>query len=163
MAKSEMTFDQFLFDVPAAQQPFAVKVNELFANEGYTFAVTPAKSGPVASYQHPKTRKVALNFVFRKSGLQVRIYADHICHDEPLLEMMPEIMAQKMLKSPICRRLHDPTKCNARCPMGYTFTLRGQEIKKCRYSCFLLPVTEENEGYLLKLIESEMHGRDDDA
>ena len=40
---------------------------------GFTEEIKEAKSGPVLSYM--KDRKVLLNYVYRKSGIKVRLYA----------------------------------------------------------------------------------------
>ena len=160
----EMTlFEQFMQDVPPSGHPFAHRVNALLEQNSCAFALKAAASGPVASYNDPWTKKVLINFVFRSKRLHLRVYADHASQDAALMAVMPKDMAEKMLKSPICRRLHDPMKCNARCPKGYTFTLRGDQIMKCRYSCFLLEVTEPREDYLMQLIERELNGRQPQA
>ena len=163
MAQDVSLFEQFLLDVPPNWHPFVYRINALLDETGHDFALTSAVSGPVASYRDPKSKHVVINYVFRRKKLHVRIYADHVCQDATLLAEMPEDMAEKMRKSPVCRRLLDPTKCNPRCRMGYTFVLRDELIKKCRYSCFLLEVTESREPYLLALIQSEVHGRAADA
>lgn len=43
---------------------------------GFTEEIKEAKSGPVLSYT--KDKKVLLNYVYRKSGIKVRLYAAEI-------------------------------------------------------------------------------------
>jgi hypothetical protein len=68
-------------------------------------------------------------------------------------------MKKTIESAPICKRLHDPDKCNSRCPMGYTFELNGNLYKNCRYNSFIFPVNEENHEAIRQFLEREMQER----
>jgi hypothetical protein len=159
MAKEEIKFESFLENVSLENMSFVQDMHAFMLEKGCGFKIEAAKSGYVFSYLMPKTKKVVLNYVFRKSGMLVRIYADNIAKYPQLLETLPETLIEAVEKAPICKRLADPTKCNARCPMGYTFDLRGKTYKNCRYNAFLLSVNGESQGPLRGFIEREMQER----
>ncbi len=160
MAKEKIEFESFLENVSADNLGFVRDMHAYMEANNCAYKIEPAKSGGyVFSYLLPKTKKVIINYVFRKKGMLVRVYADNLPKYADLLEALPEPLIKSIEAAPICRRLHDPTKCNARCPMGYSFTLRGNSYKNCRYNCFLLDVTPESHSALRGFIEKEMEQR----
>jgi len=96
-----------------------------------------------------------MNFVFRKTGLVVRIYCDYVGDYVDSVESLPEPMIKAIEKAPTCKRFNNPPHCNPKC-IGYIFKLNGIEHKKCRYNCFLLPVNEENIPIIKSLTENEI-------
>lgn len=159
MEKQALTYDTFLLDVSPLQRPFVDQIHALLTGSGCNVEVAQAKSGYVVSYQYDAKKHVLANYVFRKKGLIIRIYGDNVGTYQALLETFPEVMKKAIAKASICRRLHDPTKCNARCPMGNVFTLDGEEHKKCRYNNFLLFVDEESTPHILQFLQQEMDAR----
>lgn len=152
-------YDTFLLDVPPMQMPYVQQINALLLQNGCTVRVEPAKSGYVVSYDHAGSKRVLANFIFRKKGVMIRIYADHVVGYQEILAEMPPALRAAVSKAPICRRLHDPAKCNARCPMGNVFTLDGVEHKKCRYNNFIILVDEAGYPAIQALIEKEAAAR----
>lgn len=159
MDKQVLSFENFLFNVSPQYQPFVQKVHDELLGQGYKLKLEMAKSGYLVSYGHPKTKRSILNFVFRKSGLVIRVYADHLSRYSDFLGMLPDGMMKIIAKSPLCKRLIDPMACNQRCPMGYAFEVGGEWYKKCRYNCFLLPVNDESVSFLETFIAHEMKER----
>jgi len=100
-----------------------------------------------------------LNFLFRKSGLFVRIYADNFSRYTDFLNCLPEKMEKEIAKASVCKRLIDPATCNPKCIMGYDFSIRDNRYQKCRYSCFQFAVNFESVPVLSEFIERERRER----
>lgn len=158
MAKSKETipFEDFIAIVAPDTVPFVLELDRLMREAGCTVGIESAKSGYVVSYKHPGTGKVLANFVFRKKGLLIRIYADHIMKYMDLLETLPPAMKAKVAKAPLCRRLVNPELCNPHCPKGYEFLLEGEGHQKCRYNCFLFFLEEEANPSIRAMVEKEL-------
>lgn len=152
-------FEDFLKDVNPFYHEFVEKLNGFLLQNGCSITMEPAKNGCLVSYRHTKTKRSVLNFVFRKSGLVARIYADNLNKYGDILTMLSESLIKIIKKAPDCKRLLDPAKCNGRCPMGYTFTLKDALYKKCRYNCFLLPVNFESMPFIKAAVECEIKER----
>lgn len=152
----EMQFEDFLKDISPVYHQFVCQINDYLLQNGCKTKFETAKNGCLVSYQHIKTKRVILNFVFRKSELHTRIYADNLNDDQNILKMLPNAIIKIIEKSLVCKRHFDPAACNARCPMGYVFTLNGTVHKKCRYNCFLLPVVFESMQFIQAVIENEI-------
>ncbi len=159
MQKNEIPFEDFIANVTPDNEGFVSEVHSELIRRGCTYKIESAKNGHVLSYIMPTTKKTLLNYVFRKSGMIVRIYGDGISGYSEILEALPEGMVKGIEKAPLCKRLHDPAKCNSRCPMGYIFTINGTEHKKCRYSCFMFSVNEEHHAAIRRFIEREFSDR----
>lgn len=157
MAKEDIRFEDFLMTVEPGNLDFVIGLHGFLLQSGCEVKIQSAKSGYVVSYYLAK--RAVLNYVFRKKGLTVRIYGDHIGHYNDLLETLPDGMVKTIEKAPICKRLADPAKCNSRCPMGYIFTLRGSGYQKCRYNGFLFLVDESSGPYIKKFLENEIKER----
>ena len=151
-------FNDFLATVEPENRDFAAQMHEFLTEQGYTQKIDTAKNGYVVSYNDTEG-KVLVNFVFRKSGLVIRIYGNNISSYEDFLAALPQEMMKKVEKSPICRRLWDPTKCNSRCQMGYTFTLSDKEYRSCRFSCFMFKINDDNNPSIMDFIKKEMSYR----
>ena len=158
--KAKYTMDQFLMDVLPDNLPFVMEVHENLTQRGYQTKVELAKSGYVLSYLHPKTKKTLLNYVFRKNGMLLRLYGDHLKSYLDIVQNLHEPLLAQIGKHPDCKRLLDPTACSSRCPMGYAFAVGDTMYRKCRYGCFLLPVNGETVPHLRTLVEKEAQARD---
>ena len=159
MPKDEIKFEDFLLNVSPGNMGFVHDVHDYMIQNGCTYKIEAAKSGYVFSYILPKTKKVIVNYVFRKNGMIIRIYGDNISKYMDILSTLPDGMVKSIEKAPVCKRLADPAKCNSRCPMGYVFTLNGKTYKNCRYSSFMFEVKEENFPAIHDFIEWEMRER----
>lgn len=159
MEKNQATYEDFLRDVGPGQRPDVDMIYAFLTEKGCTVRVEHAKSGYVASFVTPEGKTLA-NFIFRKKGVVIRIYGDHVGQYESLLEEMPADMQKTITKAGLCRRLHDPSKCNARCPMGNVFTLAGETHKKCRYNNFLFLLGPETSPYVEKMLAHEWAARE---
>jgi hypothetical protein len=158
-AKEVIPYEDFLANVPPYNLDFINSVNDFMLQNGCAYKIEAAKNGHVLSYLTPKTKKVLLNYVFRKNGMVARIYGDGINKYAEVLVSLPENMAAAIEKSPVCKRLIDPAACNSRCSMGYAFTLKGGEHKKCRYNSFMFEIKEENYTAIRLFIENELRER----
>ncbi len=154
--KETLTFESFIANVYPPYQQDLTALHEKLLAQGLTFKAEQAASGPVISYQLNK--KTVFNFIFRKSGMLVRLYGENLHRYEGLLENLPESLNKAIIKASICKRLTATAPCNSRCPMGYTFHFQGQEVKKCRYN-IILPVDDETLPIILNLVEQEIAAR----
>jgi hypothetical protein len=153
MPKEKLGFDAFIIAVPPMYEQDMRIFHEKLLTQGLELKVEQAASGPVASYTLNK--KTVFNCVFRKNGMFVRLYGEHLAEYENLLENLPEDMVKAFEKAAVCKRLAGTAPCSDRCPMGYVFHFRGAEVKKCRYS-LLLPVGDESLPIITALIENEI-------
>lgn len=158
MATSKVSFQTFLDTVEPQYRPFVAEQHTLLEDTCICI-IKEAKSGYVLSYIHGRTGRVLANYVFRKQGLALRVYADHIAQDMDILEALPESMCLSMERAPDCKRLLDPQACNAKCPMGYTFLLMGNIQQKCRNNCFFFFLRDETMPHLRKLLAREVAAR----
>jgi len=100
-----------------------------------------------------------VNFLFRKNGFLVRIYADHLGKYADFLNSLPEKMEKEIKKAPVCKRLIDPEDCNPKCITGYDFLIRDSRYQRCRYCCFQFSVNPEMVPVLSEFIENERKER----
>lgn len=159
MEKKVLRLENFLSDISPDFEPMIREINDRLVQSGCEVKLQEAKSGHVVSFADPATKKVVANFVARKKGPVIRIYGDHYTEYLDLINTLPEKMRKDIEKASVCRRLIDPTKCNARCPMGYELTIGETLHQKCRYSCFMFPVNGENTPAILGLLEREVAER----
>lgn len=115
-----------------------------------------AKSGFVVSYVLPATKRTIATFVTRKSGIKVRIYAEHISQYQDVLDTFPQKVKAEIVKASTCKRLVNPADCNPRCPMGYTFVMEQEQYQKCRYMAFLLSLNEVSLPWIQQLLDKEL-------
>jgi len=152
----KLQFSDFLNNVDIFYRDFVIDLDNYLSENKAKIKIQLAKNGYVASYSHPKDKKVMFNYVFRKSGIIMRIYADNLNKYIDVIENLPEKVLKKALGAGDCKRLIDPTKCSSRCQMGYDFTIGGERYKKCRFNCFMIPLNDENIPHLRQIIEREM-------
>ncbi|NLW78681.1 MAG: hypothetical protein GXY32_04630 [Ruminococcaceae bacterium] len=161
MAKEKTTipFEDFIAVVDPATVPFVMTLDSLMRSAGCTVGIEPAKNGYVVSYKHTGSGRVLANFVFRKKGLVIRLYADNILKYMERLESLPAAMKSKVAKAPLCRRLVNPELCNPHCPKGYEFILDGENHQKCRYNCFMFFLDDASNPAIRQLLEAELSFR----
>lgn len=159
MSKEALTLDDFLADISPEFEAHVRQIDQFLTEKGLQISLQLAKSGHVVSYTDPSSKKVVANFVSRKKGPTIRIYADNVSKYNDVIEALPADMLGQIAKTGACRRLLDPTKCNAHCPMGYVFTIGETEHKKCRYNCFMLLIDAKNTPHLIELLDHELAHR----
>lgn len=147
------TFQDFLCSVAVENQQFVRELHDELTELGCTAEVKLAKSGYVVSYR--VNNKTIANYVFRKKGLAVRIYTNHLAQYAAVLDTLPDEMVRTIQKAPVCRRMIDPASCNQRCSMGYEFVLKGERQKKCRNGAFMFFLDEENAPFVKTIILRE--------
>lgn len=159
MPDNELSFEGFVNDVNPLYHDFVRQVNDYLMQGGCVVEFKTAKNGYIVSYSYGKPKRVILNFVFRKSGLVIRIYGDYVNQYLDIMEALPGKMLGAIDKAPNCKRLFDPLTCNQRCPMGYSFIVHGNEYRKCRYSCFMFEVNDESIPFISEILERELKER----
>ena len=152
-------FDDFLSGVCEAHKKFVVSTNESLLGDSYKVKIESKASGMFISYSHPKTKRSVVNFLFRKTSLLVRLYADNFDKYIDFLNSLPEKMEKEIAKASVCKRLINPDECNPKCLKGYDFFIREKHYQKCRYNCFEFEVTGESIPILANFIESERKER----
>lgn len=163
MAKPKILFETFLETVVEKDLPFVKDLHEFLMENNYTYAIKEAKSGYVCSYIFNLTNRTVANYVFRKKGLMMRIYADHSASYAGWLDKLSDEMKASVKKAGPCKRLLDPNACSTLCLKGYQFPLDGEEQIKCRNSCFMFFVSDETGPYLREMMEQEVKCRQQDA
>lgn len=149
----KVTFHDFIGSVDAENQEFVIDMHDELMKRGCKTDVKLARSGYLVTYSLNK--KSIANYVFRKKGLLVRIYANHIASYMGVLDTLPEDMARAVREAPVCKRLVDPSACNPKCSMGYDFLLKGQRMQKCRNGAFMFLLNEENNPFVKTLLLRE--------
>lgn len=155
----KISFDDFLKEVHPAYAQDIVDMHQALTGLGCKTEIKQAKSGYVLSYIVPGSKKTLANYIFRKSGMLARIYADNLGSYADILEGIPEDSLKAVKKAPACKRLLDPTKCNSRCSMGYTFSINGEQYQKCRYGAFTLPIEEGSWPFISEFMRKELDAR----
>ena len=151
----DQTFMLFLNDIPVESQGFVLELDKYLTSKGSKRTIKAAKSGFVTSYDSPVTGKALLNYVFRKTGVKMRIYAQSIGEHSDILSDLPENMKADIKKSGDCKKLSG-MNCSPTCSGGYEFTMDGEVFKKCKNMAFFHSLTEENYDAIKKMICSEL-------
>lgn len=147
-----MTITEFISSMPTELTSFFEETDAFLTEKGYRCEIKEAKSGPLVSYK--KDKKTLLNYVCRKTGVKVRLYAARIGWYEHFLDTLPDKMKTEILKATDCKKLNG-LDCSPSCPGGYAFNLDGSIYKKCRSMAFLHTLSPESCGYVKKFIELE--------
>lgn len=155
MEKVKLGFDDFMASVSSTNKEFVTGMHEAFTARGCKIEVKEAKSGYLVSYLLNK--KTVANYVFRKAGLMIRIYANHIKEYMEFLETIPDSMVKTIEDASVCKRLINPNDCNPKCAMGYDFIMRGQRHQKCRNNAFMFLVCEENNDFIKSFVGNELN------
>lgn len=146
----------FLQTVPGGSVSYVQEINDLLLAHNCKCEVKPSARAYTVSYIRGDTKKVLANFVIRKTGVKMRIYAEHVGQYSEFLNTLPETMMKEIKKASVCKRLLNPENCNSKCSMGYQFIMDGEEYKLCRYSAFMPTVNEENLPYILGFLQKEI-------
>lgn len=157
MANQKLGFEEFMKAVDSSNKAFVTNLHQEFLTYGCHIQVKEAKSGYVVSYLLDK--KAVANFVFRKTGLIIRIYANHINKYMEFLETLPSSMRKSIQTSSICKRLVNPNDCNSKCAMGYDFLLGGVRLQKCRNNAFMFLLCDENNDFIKLFLHKELSMR----
>lgn len=154
-----IAFEDFIKSVEKDNLAFVHDMHTLFLNNGCKLEIKEAKQGYVVTYTYAKDKKrVALmNYVFRKSGMLVRIYARHVGMYQSFLNSLPENMKKSVLKAGDCKRLTGTSECSPTCTAGYDFMMDGVNYKKCKNSAFFWNVELPSMEYIKKMLEHELN------
>ena len=143
-------FNMFMETVDERFRNFVNEINEYLTENGCKCDVKLQKSGYVVSYVLNSNKRTLATFVFRKTGMKLRIYPEHIQEYQSFLDTLPEKVKKEIKKASVC------DDCNPKCIMGYTFVLDGEPYQKCRYMAFQPTLSEENNPYIKQFLEKEL-------
>lgn len=156
MNKPDEKFTAFLEIVEERYQEFVLEIDQYLIQNNCKRVLKPAKNGYIASYAFVDSKRALASFVFRKSGIKLRIYPEHIAQYDVFLNTLPEKMKKEIKKASICKRLVNPEDCNPKCIMGYEFHMDSEQYQKCRYMAFMPTLNEENNPYIKSFLEQEL-------
>ncbi len=148
-------FTDFLEYVPLELKSFVLDVNEYLIKKGCRIKIEPAKNGYVTSYINPATNKTLFNYVFRKTGMKIRIYATNVAKYQQFLNGLPSDVKANIAEALNCKKLNGQN-CSPYCSGGYDFFMDGVEYKKCRSMAFLPTLNEKNCPFIRRFIELEL-------
>ena len=149
-------FADFLETVDNRYQNFVINTNDFLVLNNCKCEIKSAKSGFTVSYILSSNKRTLATFVFRKTGLKLRIYPEHLYQYADFLNTLPDKMKNEIQKASVCKRLINPDDCNPKCVMGYDFFIDGGHYKKCRYMAFMLTLTAESNPYIKTFLEKEL-------
>lgn len=154
----DVQFKDFLMSVPVKEQGFVLEMQELFSSYGCLCDISTTKQGYLVSYykMNGKKKTTVANYVFRKTGVKIRIYASNIQKYQEVLNLLPDKVKSEIMKSGDCKRLYDATACNSNCKMGFSFVMDGIQYKKCRNMAFMPTLCDENDDYIRIIVENEL-------
>jgi hypothetical protein len=161
MSKEMIPFSAFVEAAGPQHIEFVNWLHNHMIENNCTFEIKEAKSGYVVSYIHKSTKRTVANYVFRRKGPMIRIYADNIVGYMEILDKWPGEMKAAIEKAGVCKRLLDPNACNPRCQMGFDFIMDGKRQQKCRNNSFMFFLDEETKPYLKDMMEREMKMRNE--
>ena len=156
MPKTNITFGDFKEAAEQEHVDFITALHHLMIENECIAEIKEAASGYVVSYIHNPSKRTVANYVFRKKGLMMRIYADNVPSYMEILAKWPVAMKETIKKSGECKRLINPEACNGRCLMGFDFILDSERQQKCRNGGFIFFLNEETKPHVKKMIECEM-------
>lgn len=148
-------FKELLQSVEDRERGFVEEFHKFLSRKnGCKCDIKESKSGYVVSYLRDKT--TPMNYVQCKTGTKVRIYAANVGKYQELLNtLLPKLKAD-IIKAAPCKLLLDPSACNPKCQMGYTFEMDGEVYKKCRSTAFMFALSEKNDPFIKKFLEKEL-------
>ncbi len=148
-------FQDFLGTVPPNMQPVVLEINEFLTQKGCKCKIKEAKSGHVVSYTRQHTGKSLLNYVFRKSGVKIRIYASHVSEYEAFLDTLSDDLKKGIQKAGDCKKLNGQN-CSLSCLGGCEFNMDGVVYKKCKNTAFMFDFNEKNTDFIYAFLKNEM-------
>lgn len=158
MAKEKIPFSDFLKLAGPEHEEFINSLHEYVTEKNAVCNIKESKSGYVVSYVDSSKATVA-NYVFRKKGPMLRIYADNVGLYMDFLDTMPVSMKETIENSGPCKRMIDPDACNPRCKLGFDFFMDNKHHQKCRNGGFMFFLNDETKPYLRTIMEKEMELR----
>jgi len=105
MPKIIIPFTAFLESAGTEHISFINNLHEYLSENKCSVEIKEAKNGYVVSYKHKPSKRVVVNYVFRKKGLMMRIYADNILTYSDVLTKCPDSMKKEIKKAGVCKRL----------------------------------------------------------
>ena len=153
----KLLFDDFIITVACEQRQFVTELHGYLQEQGCKTEVKTAKSGYLLSYILNK--KTVANYVFRKKGIMIRIYADNVNSYPKALADLPDEMLTSIEAAPICKRMENLSACNQRCPMGYDFLINDKRYQKCRNNAFMFLLTDISNPHIKAIMQSEVAAR----
>ncbi len=93
---------RILDDIPAECQGYVLEPDKYLTENGCKRTIKSAKSGFVTSYSSIKMGRALLNYVFRKTGVKMRIYAQNIGEYDYILTDFPDNMKKDIVKAGDC-------------------------------------------------------------
>lgn len=159
MAKEKIPFEAFVASVGAEHEEFVNSLHEFMIGNNCTCEIKEAASGYVVSYVYKPEKRTVANYVFRKKGPLLRVYADNVIKYMHILESWPASMKATVNKAGPCKRMLNPDDCNSRCVMGFDFIMDGVRQQKCRYGGFMFFLSDETKPHLREMMEQEMLAR----
>ena len=157
MTKEKLSFEQFLETVDINHQSFIRGLHNYLTKNYCKPTIEEKKSGMFVSYKHTKSKKVIVNFLFRKDGMHIRIYGENASKYIDFLNTLPQEMVNSIDKAGECGRLVKNT-CSTKCS-GYDVTIGGVRFQKCRYGGFEFLLTDESCPFIKSFIENEVEER----
>jgi len=155
--KEKIIIEQFLDAVDAEHWPFVEEMHSYLLESGCKVTFEEKKSGYLASYKRGKPLRALANFVFRKNGMLVRIYGEHVGGYGDFLNTLPAEMVKSIEGASLCKQL-DHGGCSDKC-RGYDFAIGGERFQKCRYDCFEFLVTDQSSAQIKAFLENELRER----
>ncbi|GKX30183.1 hypothetical protein SH1V18_26630 [Vallitalea longa] len=153
---SDLKFSDFLETIDDQNKDFVIEINTFLLKKGCKHNIKLAKRGYTVSYIFGTNKRTLATFICRKSGVKLRIYPQHLCEYEDLLNSFPDNIKKDIKKASVCKRLIDPDACNPKCIMGYDFHLDNEHYQKCRYMAFQPTLNKETNSYIKLFLEKEI-------
>lgn len=156
---NQLSFEDFLEAVPNKDVAFVTSLHEELMKQGCTYECKLAKSGYTLTYYTPTCHRALATYIFRKTGMKLRMYPQHLHQYEAYLDDLPDKMKKEIKKASVCKRMIDPSTCNQKCVMGYDFYMDQEHYQKCRYMAFQPNLSEENDPYIMMILKKELSCR----
>ena len=156
--EQDYEFEDFLMSVDDEQRDFVLAVNEKLMQEGCKVKISSSKTS-IFTVKYTQGRKGILNFVLRKKGLTVSIYARNFEKYPDVLNGLHNSVITQIANAPPCKNLVGPKKCSWADCVGYSIPI-GEDIhQKCSYQCFHFNIDAESTPSLMELLNSELKER----
>ena len=147
------TFEDFLDQVSGEHKDAVAAIHKSLTADGYKAKIENKATGMFVAYSHPKTKRAFLNFFFRKSGLQARLYAEGHKSYLDFISKLSKEQEQRISKAKTC------DGCAPTCTKGYKFSIQGNEYYPCRYYAFHFEINATNKSTIIDLINLEKETR----
>jgi len=159
MPKASIPFSAFVEAAGVEHTDFINSFHEYMTEQDCKAEIKEAANGYVVSYVHKPSKRTVANYVFRKEGLIMRMYADNVASYMEILEKWPDSMKEKVQKAGTCKRTLNPEECNARCIGSFDFILDGERRQPCRYNGLMFVLNDETKPYVRGMMEREIEAR----